>query len=229
MSTEVLTYYRDSNILEKAVRSKLFWVFFVAFVFGYPILKSVNRELPEPLPVYSKVPAFEFTTQHKESFGSGNLNGKIYIASFAFTSCPTTCPRIMEKLKVIQKRVKGLGQNIALVTFTVDPETDTPEVLHKHSRKLKVNPYIWKFLTGEKADLRKVVVDGFKVPMGDTEAIEKKVGNETVTLFDIAHTEKVVLVDTTGNIRGYYSLDKNSINKLMIDVGLLANNMFTQK
>lgn len=226
MTEKVLTFYRSTNIIEKAVRSKSFWVLFIALVFGYPILRSVNRELPEPLPVYSKVPQFSLTTQHKETFGSLDLNGKIYIASFAFTTCPTTCPRIMEKLQVIQKRVKGLGQNVALVTFSVDPENDTPEVLLKHSKKYQANPYVWKFLTGEKASMRNIVVDGFKVPMGDKEAVEKKVAEESVTMFDIAHTEKVVLVDGSGNIRGYYSIDKDSVNKLMIDVGLLANNMF---
>lgn len=226
MSTKVITFYRDTNLLEKAVRSKAFWFAFSLLAFGFPIFKSLNRKLPEPLPVYYAVPEFNLTTQHKESFGTKDLNGRIYIASFAFTTCPTTCPRIMEKLQKVQKRVKGLGQKIALLTFTVDPSNDTPEVLLKHADKLKANPYIWKFLTGSQADLKSIVVDGFKVPMGDKEEISKTLNGESVSMFDIAHTEKVVLVDEKNQVRGYYSLDDNSINKLMIDVGLLANNMF---
>jgi protein SCO1/2 len=153
--------------------------------------------------------------------------GKYYIANFMFTSCPTTCPALMDRMDVVQKRIRGLGTKAAIVTFTVDPTTDTPEVLFKYARKRNTNPFIWNFLTGTEADLKKVVIDGYKVPMGNKEAVEKKLDNKTVTLFDIAHSEKVVLVDDKGRVRGYYGTDKVEMDRLMIDMGLLVNDSFT--
>ncbi len=221
--TSVTGYVRKTTILEKLVSSKLFWALLVAFLFSYPIVKSINRTLPPPLPKLYKVPDYTLVNSFNKPFGSKDLKGKLYIAGFMFTSCPTTCPALMEKMDKVQKRVRGLGTKIALVTYSVDPEVDTPEVLFKYARKRKANPYVWSFLTGKKSEIKKVVIDGFKVPMGEREPMTGNVGGEEVTLMDIAHSDKFVLVDWNGHVRSYYSTDKNGINQMMIDVGLLAN------
>lgn len=221
-----VTFVRNSSFLEKLVSSKVFWILFLAFIFSYPIYRSLNRELPAPLPEMFKVPSFKLVDEFGKPFSNNDLVGRYYIASFAFTSCPTTCPRLMEKLQVAQKRVKGLGTKIAILTITVDPEHDTPEILNKHARKLHANPFVWKFLSGDKNDLRKLVVDGFKVPMGDKEETTGVVDGQEVTMMDIAHTEKLVLVDSRGFVRGYYSIDDNGMNRLMIDIGLLVNQSY---
>ncbi len=223
MSTEALGYIREESFLEKLVRSKLFWCLFFLMTFSYPIYRSINRELPLELPRLGKVPEFTLTNEFGKPFGSKDLEGRIYMASFMFTSCPTTCPGLIERMKVAQKRLKGLGQKVALLSITVDPVYDKPEVLFKYARKTKANPYIWHFLTGERKDLKSLLIDGFKVPMGDKAPVEGVLGEEKVTLMDIAHTEKLVLVDNEGMIRGYYSTDKVGMDKLMIDVGLLVN------
>ncbi len=207
---------RNDTFIEKLVMNKWFWVVSTLFFFSYPIIRSMNRELPAELPVYAKLPDYNFTDENGNPFGSNELKGKVYIANFHFTSCPTICPKLMEKMQQIQKRVKGVGQAISLVSFTVDPERDTPSVLFKKARDLHANPYVWKFLTSDKTSLEKLLIDGFKVPMGEREATE-------VDLYDISHTQKLVLVDGQGQIRGYYSTDRVNIDKLMIDVGLLIN------
>ena len=101
------------------------------------------------------------------------------------------------------------------MTFSVHPEIDTPSVLYKYARNLQANPFIWTFLTGKKDTLNSLIIDGFKVP------IEYETKDPSV--FDIVHSEKFVLVDGEGWIRGYYSTNKFSLNQLMVDVGLLAN------
>ena len=113
-----------------------------------------------------------------------------------------------------------MGQKVAIVSITVDPENDNPKVLFKHARKLNANPYVWKFLTGTQEQLNSLLIKGFKVPMG-----EKPVD---VDLYDIAHSGKIVLVDYKGDIRGYYSSDKDGVNKLMIDLGLIVNRPITK-
>lgn len=221
-------YVREDNWLQKLVRMKSFWIIFWILLFSYPIYRSINRTLPPPLPVHSQVPEFSLTNEFNKPFGSKELLGKYYIANFMFTSCPSTCPALMEKMDIIQKRIKGVGAKAAIVTFTVDPVTDTPEVLFKYARKRHSNPFIWNFLTGPKAELQKIVIDGFKVPMGNKEAVTKKLEEKTITMMDIVHSEKVVLVDDKGQIRGYYSTDKVELDRLMIDMGLLINDSFSK-
>lgn len=228
MAQTATGYYREDNWFQKLIRRKTFWLIFWILSFSYPVYRTLNRTLPPPLPVYYQVPEFSLTNEFGKPFGSKELQGKYYIANFMFTSCPTTCPALMAKMDLVQKRIRGLGTKAAIVTFTVDPEVDTVEVLYKYARKRHSNPFIWNYLTGSKADLEKIVIDGFKVPMGKKEPIEKQVAEEKVTLFDIAHSEKLVLVDDKGQIRGYYGTERVEMDKMMIDLGLLVNNSFSK-
>lgn len=228
MTTTTQGYYRADNWFQKLVRKKSFWLLFWVLSFSYPVYRTLNRTLPPPLPVYYQVPEFTLTNEFGKPFGTKELTGKFYIANFMFTSCPTTCPALMAKMDLVQKRIRGLGTKAAIVTFTVDPEVDTPEVLYKFARKRHSNPFIWNYLTGTQAQLEKVVIEGYKVPMGKKESVEKQVANDKVTLFDIAHSEKLVLVDDRGQIRGYYGTDRVEMDKMMIDLGLLVNNSFSR-
>lgn len=226
MSQVATGYFREDNFFQKLIRKKSFWLLFWVLSFSYPVYRSITRVLPPPLPVYYTVPEFKLTNEFKQSFGSADLKGRFYIANFMFTSCPTICPSLMQKLDLVQKRIKGLGTKAAIVTFTVDPEVDTPEVLFKFARKRHSNPYIWSYLTGSQADLEKIVINGFKVPMGKKESITKQLEDKSISLFDIAHTEKLVLVDDKGQIRGYYGTERVEMDRMMVDLGLLVNNSF---
>jgi protein SCO1/2 len=215
-------YIRNSNVLERAIGSKIFWIFFIVFGFSFPIYKSLNRTLPPELPVIGHVPHFELISENGQRFGSEDLKGRVYLANFVFARCPSVCPRMLADLKKIQKRIKSTGRKVAIVSFTVDPKHDNEKVLFDLARKHDANPFVWTFLTGsdEKA-LFKLYRDGFKV--GAEKAAPAK------DLFDIAHSEKIVLVDGEGRLRGYYSFDENSVNQLMIDVGLLINRPSTKE
>lgn len=215
-TTTMDTHTRKRNKIERLVQNKWFWVVFCLFFFSYPILRSMNRTLPPELPKYFKVPEFKFQDENGAVFGSDELKGKLYISNFFFSSCPTTCPKLMETIQKVQKRVKGLGQGIALVSITVDPDYDSSKVLFKTAREYGANPYVWKFLRSDLASTKSLLTDGFKVPVGDRESLSENI-------YDIVHSGKLVLVDDEGYVRGYYETDKVSIDKLMIDVGLLVN------
>ena len=103
----------------------------------------------------------------------------------------------------------------AIVSFSVDPATDTSKVLFEKARELKANPHVWRFLSSTLAETKKLLMDAFQSSVGD-----KEIAN---SIMDVAHSNKLVLVDQEGNVRGYYSTDKDSINQLMIDTGLLIN------
>lgn len=215
-------YIRQVHWFEKLVRSPLFWVLFLIFGFSYPVYRSIYRILPEELPIIATVPHFEMINENGQRFGSNNLRGKIYMANFVFTRCPTVCPRMTKDFERIQKRIRGLGQKVALVSFTVDPDYDNEKVLFDYARNTHANPYVWSFLTGsnKNGELFKLYQDGFKVPVSND-------GSEN--LMTIAHAEKIVLVDAESRIRGYYNFEEHSINKLMIDVGLLINRPSTKE
>lgn len=209
------TLERSQNWASKLVSSKLFWALAVTFFFAFPLLKSVQRELPAKLPVYGVVPYFSFTDELGNSFGTGNLKGRVYVANFMFTSCQTMCPVLMKQVQTVQHRLRGVLDRAAIVSFTVDPETDSSEVLYSKARELNANPAIWKFLRAPSDETKSLLVDGFKVPVGDKELAD--------SVWDVAHSNKFVLVDQSGQIRGYYNSDKQGINMLMLDAGLIIN------
>lgn len=201
--------------ITKLVSSKLFWTLAIGFLFSYPLIKSIQRQVPADLPSYSIVPHFEFTDENGKKFGSYDLSGKVYIANFLFTSCQTSCPLLLKKLQTVQHRMRGVIDRAAIVSFTVDPENDTSEVLFAKAREMNANPGVWRFLRAPMADTKKLLVDGFLVPVGD-----RQIAN---SVMDIAHSDKLVLVDQQGKIRGYYATDTNGINHLMLDTGILIN------
>jgi protein SCO1/2 len=126
----------------------------------------------------------------------------------------------MKKIQLIQKKIRGLGRKVGIVSFSVHPEFDTPKRLFKYARNLQANPFIWSFLTGEKNVVEELVMKGFKSPIEDQ---SQKQRGEEASVFDFVHAQKLVLVDGEGWIRGYYSTNTLSTNQLMIDIGLLAN------
>lgn len=215
MQTTMGTYKRKNNVIEKLVSSKLFWFIAVSFLFAYPIAKSIKRQLPAELAIISRLPEFQFTDETGKRFGTKELEGKVYLANFIFTSCQTVCPNLLSKIQTIQHRLRGVIDRAAIVSFTVDPQHDTPEVLYNKARDLNANPNVWRFLSAPIAETKKLLIEGFKVPMGEKELAE--------SVWDVAHSNKLVLVDQLGNIRGYYSTEKDDVNKLMIDIGLLIN------
>ncbi len=203
------------SFIAKLVSSKMFWLLAVGFFFSYPIIKSVKRELPNPLPVLGQVPEFVFTDESNKSFGSRDLKGKVYIANFMFTSCQTVCPLLLNKVQKVQHRLRGVMDRAAIVSFTVDPVTDTPEILLAKSIEMKAKPSVWRFLTAPLNETQDLLINGFKVPVG-----KKQLASN---IMDVAHSNKFVLVDQLGRIRGYYSSDDEGINHLMINTGLLIN------
>src|SRR4051812_23528790 len=116
------TFERKPNFIAKLVASKLFWVLAVSFLFAYPVTKSMLRQLPADLPVYGKLPHFQFVAESGENFGTDNLNGKVYVANFMFTTCTTACPLLLSKVQKVQHRMRGVLDRAAIVSFTVDPQ-----------------------------------------------------------------------------------------------------------
>lgn len=114
---------------------------------------------------YGSVPPFQLTNQRSEPFGSEQLTGKIWIADFVFTSCPGPCPMISSRMSELQKPLEET--DVDLVTFTVDPETDTPEVLRAYAERLHARDSRWDFLTGDKTAIYNLTREGFKLAIAE--------------------------------------------------------------
>jgi protein SCO1/2 len=156
------------------------------------------------------VPKFELVNQDAQAFGSEQLAGKIWIADFIFTSCPGPCPIISTRMSELQRPLEK--SDVHLVSVSVDPEKDTPEVLRAYADKLHIQPKRWDFLTGSRAMIYSLSRDGFKLGISD--------GNEEAGM--PVHSTRVVLVDRRGTIRGYYdALAPDAVTKLLADTNHL--------
>lgn len=140
------------------------------------------------LSILGKVPEFRFQNQDGEPFGLDDLLGHVWVADFIYIKCQGPCPAMtvdMKKLQDLTEDIPGLR----LVTFTVDPERDTVEDLKSYAQNTDADPERWTFLRGEVKDLKRVMIDGFK--MGDPNN-------------PLNHSTRFCLVDQTGRVRGYY-------------------------
>lgn len=192
-----------------------FWALVVGLVSSLMLVRAFTTRLPEPPQLRLPLPAFTLTDQYGKPFSSERLKGKVWVADFVFTTCPTVCPKLTERMAQLQKKTRHMSDGFHLVTFTVDPETDTPERLDAYAKANHAYPHRWTFLTGPLTQIEDTVVKGFKLAMGKEET--------SPGIFSIFHGERLVLVDQQGNIRGYYEADDAGIAQILRDIHLLAN------
>lgn len=212
-----MTTPQQENFFVRWTGSAWFWLCVVLLIASFPITRAIRAELPKPLPVYKTLPEFSFQNQFGETMGSAELRGKIYVANFIFTRCKTVCPIFTEQMHELQRRSKQIADAGHLVSFTVDPEYDTPEVLLEYAKNNKVSPRMWSFLTGDIADIQSTVVEGFTVAMGGTDGAS---GDHS----GLWHGAYFVLVDYEGRVRGFYDSRQDGVlDELLGDMNILIN------
>lgn len=189
------------------------WSLLAVLAIGFFLLRFGVLGGPSAPPPLLELPAYKLTDHRGAAFGAAELRGKVYIADFVFTTCPTVCPRLTERMLEIQRRTDDLGDALQLVTFTVDPENDTPEVLAAYAKKHEASPTRWTFLTGPLGEVETVVLRGFKIAMGKTQAPSG--------MMEIFHGERLVLVDREGKIRRFYEANDPGIEEIIRDARLL--------
>ena len=170
----------------------------------------------EALPPLGTVGPFWLTDQEGRTFTEASLDGKVWVAAFMFTRCPTVCPEMVRRMRGIQEQAKQRGVPVSLVSFSVDPENDTPEVLRAYTAAQGLDTANWRFLTGDSAVIRTTAERGFKIGVEGT----PRAGSEH---FGITHGTHLVLLDTRRTIRGYYqSSDGERVSALLADAARLA-------
>lgn len=146
------------------------------------------------LPVISQIPEFTLTDQNGKKVTLDDLKDNVWIADFIFTTCGGPCPLMTDRMREVQQEiVKRNLPRVKTVSFTVDPETDTPKVLKEYAEYKQAEKYDWHFLTGEQQTIHKMCFEAFKMPV--------RPGDES---HEVQHSPRFVLVDQKGRVRGYY-------------------------
>lgn len=153
---------------------------------------------------YGPLPEFALTDETEQSVTRQALSGQVWIADFIFTRCAGQCPMMSSQMAKLQERFHDVS-DLRLVSFTVDPAHDTPEVLAAYARHYGAVSPRWRFLTGDRETLWALARDGFKLGVNEDGTAEEP----------ITHSVRLVLVDRTGHIRGYYdATDAQALERL---------------
>jgi protein SCO1/2 len=186
----------------------------------------------ERLGQYGRVPAFSLTERSGRRIGRDDLLGHVALIDFIYTECTETCPTQSGRFAQLQKRFAG-ARNLRLVSITVDPQHDTPEVLTHYAARYGADERWW-FLTGDQRDIYCLARDGFHLSVVDS-SMEYRSNCGSAWRFGpapawahhgskglIMHSARVVLVDRQGKIRAYHlTTDIDAGEKLESNLGIL--------
>lgn len=140
-----------------------------------------------------KIADFAFTNQNGEVITQKDYENTIYVADFFFTTCPTICPKMTDNMVWLQNQLKN-NPEVKLLSFSVTPDIDTPDVLKKYAQEKGVDDSRWNLVTGDKKDIYYLARKSYlAVKTGKPEE-----------LYDMVHTENFILVDKNKRIRGFY-------------------------
>jgi len=192
------------------MRSKAFGLALLAVL----AVAGCSKRSAKDVPVLGQLPEFSLVDQNEEAFDRDTMEGNLWVSAFVFTHCRSTCPRITAHMKGLQSRLSDVP-SAHFVSVSVDPRNDTPEVIKAYMTKNELDESNWRFVTGQEEAIRHVVVDGFRVGLGDADS--KAAGAE-----DIMHSNSFVLVDNQAQVRGYYRANNDGIGDLERDLRALA-------
>jgi protein SCO1/2 len=166
--------------------------------------------------LWHSVQDFKFQNQLGRTVSLSDLPGKVIVADFFFTRCPSICPKLTANIRKLQDALSSKDQFkqlnpafIQFLSFSVDPERDSVSVLKAYGNKFGINPDIWWLLTGPKKQIYDFSINELKLGLADGEGVDS----------NFIHTQKIVLLDKEHVVRGYYNgLDSVDMNKMANDM-----------
>lgn len=174
---------------------------------GFSALRSATSD-GAPLPVLGRVTDFALVDQSHLPVARRTLDGQPWVASFVFTRCPLVCPRLGERMRALQALAERADAKVHLVTFSVDPEHDTPEVLASWADAYGADEQRWKFLTGSEESIRRIARSLSVALAGEADPAKPD--------FGIMHSGHLVLIDGLGRIRGYYPSAEDGVERRLL-------------
>jgi protein SCO1/2 len=188
------------------------WVYVLTLIVIIALIVVMQPETEgDQLPVIGEIPAFSLVDQDDDLFTLENVKGNVWLADFIFTTCSGPCPIMTERMGMVQHDLLDIDK-LKFVSFTVNPDYDTPEVLKKYAQRFDADVGSWSFVTGKYEQIQELIVEGFK--MGDVEEI-------------VFHSTRFALVDHEGNLRGYYSGTEPAEHEILTrDIQSLINDIY---
>ena len=203
----------DTNKVKRRLdKSTLIWVVLGVIIIGIAGVNlwsvfDTKSEVPVAKTAAVNVPDFNLITQQGVPLTRADMTGKIWIADFIFTNCPTICPAMTSEMARLQSEF--VADPVYFVSFSVDPERDTSEVLSRYAKAYGADDRRWHFLTGDKTHIYQLAEKGFSLAAGHN-------GTE------LLHSTQFVLITPDGNIYDYYdSRSKPALLRLRRDVKTL--------
>lgn len=184
------------------------------------LLMVVGCRPEPPLPTLGSAPHFDLLDQQGRPFRTSDLGQRVVVANFIYTSCTDTCPLLTAQMATLQDQLRSaglLGNRVLLLSFSLDPERDTPQVLQDYGEHFGVDPDGWRLLTGPVESLSQIAQD-FKLGRPIPLPLDER--NPAINL---AHSNRFVLVDPSGQLRTTYPGDSFEIGDIMRDIQRLAH------
>ncbi|MEL6344670.1 MAG: SCO family protein [Myxococcota bacterium] len=200
---------------EKSTFLHPLWALFALLVLGLPTAALLWPER-DPPDNYGAIPEFTLIDQSGASFGRADMEGSVWVTDFIFTRCPDICPVLSARMATLLPKIEDAQPvDVRLLSISVDPTYDTPPVLTEYGRKLNAPSDVWTFLTGEEQTVYGVI-EGFQQLVD----VQRQAGKD---IPDILHSQKFVLIDGDGDIRGFYDSDPDTLESLWKDARWLLD------
>jgi protein SCO1/2 len=179
---------------------------------NYELVDSTIQHIKK----FHRIADFELINQNGKTVTNENFNGKIYVADFFFTTCPTICISMTDNLLKVQKEIQN-NPNILLISHSVTPKIDSVTQLKKYAIEKGVNDKKWHLVTGDKKVIYKLARKSYLAVKDEGDGGP----------FDMIHTENFILVDPDRRIRGFYDgTDSKEIKRLLLEIKILNSEYF---
>lgn len=180
------------------------------------LLVACSDDLPIETNMSESVDDFTFTTQDEEQLGLDDLQGDWWLADFIFTNCTTVCLPMSDNMSNLQESLDDENIDIPFISFSVDPDYDSPEVLTEYGTEHDADFDRWTFLTGyDFQTIREISIKSFRAPLQEPE-----IGSDQVT-----HDTRFFLVNPEGDVvKGYDGVKQESMDEITEDLKVLKDN-----
>jgi protein SCO1/2 len=159
--------------------------------------------------IYPTIPAFSYLNQDSIMVKSADMKGKVWIADFFFSTCPTICPTMTTQMKRLNTMTDDLNEHLQFMSFSINPDYDQPSILRRYIKLHGIEAENWHFFTGDEAKTHKLGIDNFLI-FADSD--DEAPGG-------YAHADSFVLVDRDGYVRGVYrGTDTDEVNRMEADL-----------
>ena len=180
------------------------------------------------LEVFSEAPGFSgLVDQDERPISADEYRGKVVVANFIYTSCTDICPLLSARMRQLQERLRQenlLGIQVQLLSFSVDPSRDTPEVLRAYAERNGADPAAWRFITGSAERLIPLIVEGFYLGVDVLPPQAAALDGEADHVpYEVMHSGRFVLIDREWRIRAYYDGREIESERVLRDVRQLLS------